>query len=142
MVSALKRNFEHIYSIELSEMLFAQAKEKFKKYSNVTIIHGDSGIQIGNLINFINKPVLFWLDGHYSGDITAKGEKETPIYEELKSILNANNLKYVILIDDARCFGKLPDYPTIQELIDFVKSKRNDLNIAIEDDIIRIVPDS
>ena len=88
----------------------------------------------------INQPSLFWLDSHYSGGETAKGEKETPIYEELNHILNPSYKDHVVIIDDARCFGTDSNYPTIAELIGFINSKRLGLEIIVQDDNIRITP--
>lgn len=140
MVEAMKSEFDKIYSIELSEALYEQARLRFKNADNIEIIHGDSGIVLGRLVGEINQPALFWLDGHYSGGLTAKGEKETPIYKEIQHILNAPDAKHVIIIDDARCFGELPDYPSIEELQQYVWSKNPDLSIVIQDDSIRITP--
>ena len=115
MVEAQRNHFEKIYSIELSEKLFNRAKKRFKDYSHITILHGDSGIVLNKLIPEIDKPALFWLDGHYSGGITAKGEKECPVPEELKTILKSS-LPHIILIDDARLFNGTHDYPTIEQI--------------------------
>ena len=140
MVEAMKHVFDHIYSIELSKELFEKAKKRFKGLKHVELIHGDSGIEFRNLMDKINQPALFWLDGHYSGGVTAKGEKETPILEELQQILNAPDRGHVIIIDDARCFGTDPAYPTIEQLYTFIKSKRPNVNIFAQDDSIRITP--
>ncbi len=140
MVEAMKPHFEKIYSIELSKELYQKAKNKFKDEKNIKIIQGDSGIELGKLLKEINQPVLFWLDGHYSEGITAQGDKDTPIYEELTHIFNANLNTAVIIIDDARCFGSDPAYPSIQELSDFVKTHSPDVNIEVKGDSIRITP--
>ena len=139
MVEAMKDSFSQIYSIELSEELYQKAKKKFDSLENVQIIQGDSGVELGKLVDIIEKPALFWLDGHYSGGITAKSDKDTPIYEELTHIFNANHSKSVIIIDDARCFGNDQDYPSIKELSDFIKTKTN-ANIEVKYDSIRITP--
>lgn len=140
MVRAMKDYFSQIYSIELSEELYKKAKIKFSRTDNVKIIHGDSGIELGKLLNTIKPPTLFWLDGHYSAGVTAKGDKNTPVYEELTHIFNADLKKYVVIIDDARLFGKDADYPSINELRDFVKTHRPNFNIEVKDDSIRITP--
>jgi hypothetical protein len=140
MVEALKGNFERIYTIELSDELHGNAKRRFSGERNVTLIRGDSGIELGKLMGKIDRPALFWLDGHYSSGVTARAEKETPIFEELRHLLEAPDLGHVIVIDDARCFGSFPDYPTIDEVKDFVRSKRKDTDIVVQDDIIRITP--
>jgi hypothetical protein len=140
MIEATKECFSQIYSIELSNELYKKAKKRFSGENKISIIHGDSGIELEKIIKKIDQPALFWLDGHYSGGVTAKGDKDTPIYEELAHILSSPQRGHVIIIDDARCFGRDSDYPTINELIDFIKTKRPDAKIEVECDSIRITP--
>ena len=140
MIDAIKKVFDQIYSIELNPELYKKAKERFKEEEHIELIRGDSGTELRNVINRINQPALFWLDGHYSGGVTAKANKDTPICEELDHILNAKDLGHVLIIDDARCFGSDPAYPSIDELNDFIKSKRPRANIVVQDDSIRITP--
>lgn len=137
MVEAQKNYFNKIISIELSEKLYADAKQKFSNDGNVFIVHGDSGKIMPKVISTLNEPAIFWLDGHYSAGITAKGEKECPIFEELHAIFNGKKLKHVILIDDARLFNGTNDYPTIQELREYVHKFDSTYTISVEDDIIR-----
>lgn len=140
MVEAMKNHFDEIYSVELSQSFFNKARIRFKSQKNVFLIHGDSGDEMKTLIQRIDKPTLFWLDGHYSGGETALGEKDTPVLEELNCILDSRDLKHVIIIDDARLFGSDLSYPTIEELKNVVTSRRNNLEISIADDSIRITP--
>jgi hypothetical protein len=137
MVQGMLNVFEKIYSIELSHELYQSAKIKFKKYPHVHLYEGDSSEKLHEIVNILDESTLFWLDGHYSGGITAKGEKETPILDELKIILSSKNShSHIILIDDARCFGK-GDYPSIDE-IKKISSVYGFKNITVESDIIRI----
>lgn len=140
MVEAMKGFFERICSIELSQELFDKAKKRFESERHIELIHGDSGKELEKLMKMIDKPALFWLDGHYSEGVTAKGEKDTPVYEELSHILNARDLRHVIIIDDARCFGQDAGYPTLEELKDFIRSKRDNMEVTVTDDSIRITP--
>ena len=140
MVEALRSSFQEVYSIELSEKFVRRARTYFRYCKNVNILQGDSGDVIGDLIQKVDRPTLFWLDGHWSADETARGKKSTPIMEELGHILNAKDLRHIILIDDARAFGKSEDYPTMDELAEFVHSFRKNIQIVSEDDIIRILP--
>lgn len=139
MVWAVKSIFKEIYSIELSDELYRNAVNRLKDYSHITIFHGDSGKVLIDLIPKIRKEAIFWLDGHYSGGITAKGEKECPIYEELTAIFKSD-LKHILLIDDARLFNGTKDYPSISELSEFVSKHKPESKIKIENDIIRITP--
>lgn len=138
MVEAMKGRFDSVISIELSDDLFNRAKNKFRDDSNVMLVCGDSGVELKRIVKGLAAPALFWLDGHYSGGSTAKGNLETPIKEELRTILQDEN-KHVILIDDARCFGVDPDYPTLNELYEFIRSYDPDVAIDVRFDSIRIV---
>ena len=66
----------------------------------MTLIQGDSGVELGNLVGKLSGPALFWLDGHYSEGETAQGPKDTPIFEELEHIFSARRDGDVILIDE------------------------------------------
>jgi len=142
MVEAMKHDFEKIYTIELSQELHALATRRFKRDKNIELIRGDSGVELKNIMARLQQPALFWLDGHYSGEVTAKGDKNTPIYEELTHIWNAPDFGHVILIDDARCFGREAGYPSLEELFEFIRSKKSNVDIAVQNDSIRITPKS
>ena len=138
MVHAMKKSFSRIVSFELDQTLAAQAQQRFAKDNHVEIVQGDSGKLLGDYLATINEPCLFWLDGHYSGGITAKGALETPIKNELTFILSHPVDGHVILIDDARCFTGENDYPTLDELQDFVNEHKQDWQFQVETDVIRI----
>ncbi|MBC2744401.1 MAG: hypothetical protein HGJ93_15505 [Desulfosarcina sp.] len=140
MVEAMKDSFDRIYSIELSKELYENAKGRFKGIKYIELIHGDSGLELRKIINKLNQPALFWLDSHYSAGVTARGDKDTPIYEEMEHILNVPDREHVVIIDDARLFGTDPAYPSMGELSDFIRSKRPDTDIVVQDDSIRITP--
>ncbi|PJC68198.1 hypothetical protein CO015_04855 [candidate division WWE3 bacterium CG_4_8_14_3_um_filter_42_11] len=139
MVNSQKNNFDKIISIELDNNLYKRAFDKFKKYKHIKILNGDGGEVLNDVCKELDKPAIFWLDGHYSGGITAKGKKETPICEELKAIFK-KNYNHIILIDDARLFIGENDYPTIVELSRFIKQRNSEYNIEVKEDIIRAVP--
>jgi hypothetical protein len=138
MVWAQKDFFRKIYSIELSSDLYERAKLRFRGAHNVELLHGDSSQKLAEVIRKLEAPALFWLDGHYSGGITAKGDKECPIFEELTHIF-ASGMAHVILIDDARTFIGANDYPTIPELSEFIHAQSN-YTIRIQNDIIALLP--
>ena len=135
MVDAQKLWFNKIISIELDKNLYNLAVKKFQKNNKIQILNGDSGIIMSTIVNELNEEAIFWLDGHYSGGITAKGEKICPIYEELNAILNSS-YKHIILIDDLRLFVGKDDYPTIDELNNFINQKKCDYEMKFLHDII------
>ena len=136
---SLAHDFEQLYSIELSEHYYLLAQKRFSKLSNINLLQGDSGTVLKELVPKLNNPALFWLDGHYSGGLTAKGDKECPVYEELNSIFTSSH-NHVIFIDDARLFIGKNDYPTIGNLEQFVKNHKPNYKFSIENDCIRLVP--
>jgi hypothetical protein len=138
MVEAQKNNFAQVYSIELGEDLHRDAVKRFENEKNVCILQGDSSDVLITLCKKIDKPAIFWLDGHYSAGITALGKKQCPIYEELTAIFDSETRGHLLLIDDARLFVGKDDYPTIAELEDFIKRSRPNATIHIEDDIINV----
>ena len=142
MVEAMKGSFRKVYSIELADHFHQAAVERFRKDANVSILHGDSGKVIKDLVGKLDEPTLFWLDGHYSKGNTARGDKDTPVMEELAHIFAVPGLRCVILIDDARCFvgDSEQEYPTVEEVRAFVAAHRPDWKLDIADDCIRITP--
>jgi hypothetical protein len=137
MVDACATIFKQIYSIELSKKLAREAAERFSHQKHISILQGDSVEILPEILLRIDEPCLFWLDGHYSGGFTAKGNTETPILQELTSILNHHLDGHIILIDDARCFNGQSDYPTIREMKDMILSRHPDWFFEVENDVMR-----
>jgi len=141
MVEAQKNNFKKIFSIELSKKLSAKATRKFRNYPHITIIYGDSSNELKSLVPIFDHPALFWLDGHYSAGITAMGQKECPVEEELEIILKSS-IPHIILIDDARLFNGTHDYPTIDQIKSLINKSGKSYEIEVKNDIIRLITKS
>ena len=139
-VEAVRGHFRRIYSIELDQTLHVRARAHFTAFSHVTLLQGDSGEVLPELLPRIGEPCLFWLDGHFSGGHTAKGRLATPIVAELQAIFAHPVDGHVILVDDARGFGTLPDYPSLDALRALVAARAPRLTFEVSDDIIRIQP--
>jgi hypothetical protein len=137
MVEAQKSRFKKIISIELGVDLFKKAEMRFINDKNVIILQGDSGYVLPEILKELNEPAIFWLDGHYSEGITAKGSKDCPIIEELDAILQNKRFYHILLIDDARCFNGRGDYPTVEKLKEYIKSKNEKYRVEVRHDIIR-----
>lgn len=137
MVMALKESFDRIYSIELGMDLWSGAVKRFQAWPHIEILQGESGKVLVQLMQRIDSPVLFWLDGHYSSGVTALGDKVCPIFQELDAIFSNTSAPHVLLIDDARLFEGDGDYPSIQELEQYVRGKDPGYKMKIEDDVIR-----
>ncbi|MEP7324096.1 MAG: FkbM family methyltransferase, partial [Saprospiraceae bacterium] len=138
MVESQKKMFKKIVSIELGHLLFKKAKRRFINDNNVTIVSGDSGEKLKEILDDIDEPVIFWLDGHYSSGVTAKGSKKCPVYEEIDAIFNSiNRNDHIILIDDARLFTGKNDYPEVNQLTAYIHRKNGKYKMDVKDDIIR-----
>ena len=138
MIAAQERNFSQIHSIELDEELSQKAKTKFAALPHIAVVQGDSSLKLAEILKNTRGPCLFWLDAHYSGDITARGSIDTPIVQELEIIFSRSNKEDVILIDDARCFNGTNDYPTLEKLQQFVLAAKPGAKFEIVNDIIRV----
>jgi hypothetical protein len=134
-VAACLGHFERIYTIELDPMLYEAARTRFANQPSVTVIRGDSSTELVRLAGLVHEPALFWLDAHYSYGETAKGPHDPPLPWELRAILE-RGLPDVILIDDARHMGVLPDYPSVDEIRQLVGGRA--AGFEVENDIIRI----
>lgn len=137
MIEAQKKTFNKVISIELGMELYKAAVKRFSQDKNVTIVQGDSGKVLSNIIKDLHEPAIFWLDGHYSAGVTALGDKECPIYEEIDAIFDGKAFNHILLVDDARCFIGKGDYPSIDELTAYVQKKNKSYSVSVEHDIIR-----
>jgi hypothetical protein len=138
MVEAVRRWFDQIYSVEVGSELFEMVRLKFASYNHIKLLHGDSAGVILEVLSILKSPALFWLDAHYSGDDTSRANFDTPIVQELKPILSHAVSNHVVLIDDARMFNGLGDYPSLRELKELVARLRSDASFGVRNDIIRI----
>jgi len=111
-----------VITVEIEPRIAAWARARFDGFANVRVVEGDSGLLMTGLIADLDQPALFYLDGHYSGGETGKGQHETPVVKEVEVILRDAPSGSFVIIDDARCFGRLKDYPS---LIDFLSSLRD-----------------
>ena len=79
----LRGHFSKIWTIELDDALYARAQKFLAPFGNISVLHGDSSEVLKEIIPLIDRPAIFWLDGHYSGGATAKGRIKQPLAQEL-----------------------------------------------------------
>ena len=139
MIWATINIFKTIVSIELDNKLFLENKQKFSPYQHISIMHGDSGKLLKNILNTISSQCIFWLDGHTSPGYNPPDDATScPIKEELSAIFDHHVKNHIILIDDAQDFNGQHDYPTIEELKTFVINNNPKSTFINKDNIIRI----
>lgn len=113
-LAALRGDFDELHSIELGDELYAAAAARFAGDQGITVWHGDSGELLARVLAQIDAPALFWLDGHYSGQGTARGREDTPVRRELEHIArHPLRERHHIIIDDLRYFSGMNGYPDV-----------------------------
>jgi hypothetical protein len=133
---AVKAGFPNIISIELDINLAQKAQQFFASNKNIKIIQGDAIYMLWDIIKTIQEPITFWLDGHYSGGITAKGDVPDPILQELQ-IINKHPIKiHNILIDDIRLYKGEVSIKLI-EIQDLLKQINKEYKYKLEDGIVK-----
>ena len=142
MIYATANVFDEIHSIELNPKFYEIARRRFARHPHVRIVQGDSGEVLGEVLSGVDKPCLFWLDGHYTaGKYAIRPDRETPIEKELRHIAgHPLKTSHVILIDDAREFKGTGDYPALDALKEWAKREGFGA-LEVERDIVRISSD-
>jgi hypothetical protein len=119
-----------VHTIEVSQKL-SDAVFPMLNAIGVNCYRGDSGTLLPQIMQKIlesgTSKANFWLDGHWSGGITSRADDyETPIIKELNSIATflLQFKSVVIAIDDVRCFGNDPSYPSKKYLIDWAETHK------------------
>jgi len=131
--------FREIHTIELDTGLAERAALRLGRWPWIRVHTGDSAAVLPPLLDRIAEPVLFWLDGHYSGEGTAHGAKETPLGEEIEAIAVRRRPGDVVLVDDARLLGA-GAYPTAEAIRDRLAAVHPGYRLSLTDDILRWEP--
>ena len=139
-VYATRNSFERVLSIEVYEPLYRYNLRQFADVDNVLLFLGDSALLLPKMIRHAEGRILYWLDGHYSGQGTGKGNDECPIFEELIQIKKLNRQTDCILIDDKRLFGIDPAYPALSEIEAALRAINPHYTIFYESDCILALP--
>ena len=134
--SKLSKIAKNVISIEPQYELSVFASIRLKRLKNVEIINATSENCISSVLDTISGPTCFWLDGHYSGDVTFLGTKISPISDELATIakyLKTNEV--VVFVDDFRLFvnSENTGYPPHDFLVEW--AVKNNLSWTVEQDI-------
>jgi hypothetical protein len=131
---AVDLGYKDIRSIEITKYYYEYCKNIFASNENVQIWFGDSAYLLGKMIKEIDEPITFWLDGHWSGGETGKGESFTPLLKELDQIAQHPVHTHTILIDDVRCFGTdVFDFTLLDQVVEKIYEINPNYQIIFED---------
>ena len=135
-VAAIKDMYRSVISIEVDPALQQKACVRFSGDSKVQIVLGDCAKKLPEILATLLEPAVFWLDGHYSGGETGKGEIEDPILISLSQIAAHPVKGHVIFIDDARTFDGREGRPDISAVFNSIKKIDSRYIIRVQNDII------
>lgn len=138
--SAVASAFRECHTIEFDRTLYERAVARMRPLDNVVVYQGDSAVVIKEILAKLREPAIFWLDAHYCGGATGKTLKDPPIREELDAIFAHDIDTHVILVDDARLFNGFDNYPTIKQVISYVRA-RSPYQVRVFQDAIHIYRD-
>ena len=141
-------HFSTVHTIERAEGLYNEHYERLRQLPGVTPHLGDSREILPGILEQIGDAnILFWLDGHWSGGVTAGEGDECPLMGELQSLAGSEG--DIILIDDARLFLSAPpaphqasEWPTLTDIVHALDAAKGEVYMQIIDDIIIVVPDN
>jgi hypothetical protein len=124
--------FDKIYTIELDKTLAAEAADYLSNKKNVQVIQGDALEVLPNILESeeVNNALIF-LDGHFSGGVTACGNLPEPAIEELKLIANYRSKVKGIVVDDFRLFGTELGFPKKYDLLQVAEKNFEDYEISV-----------
>ena len=98
--SVAAKAFKKVYTIEVVESIYLQARENLRDFTNIVQIHGDSGEQLAKLLSTINEPCVAFIDAHLQPGFKENGDY-IPVYNEIDALVSHSYLKNFI-IDDAK----------------------------------------
>jgi hypothetical protein len=136
-IDAVADRFDRVYSIELDPEWHRRAVERFRGRPAITLLQGDSGVRLQEVLDTLTEPALFWLDAHYSGPLTARAALDSPIVNELETILSHPVRGHVVLIDDMRDFSGTGGYPTADAVVEWIRHADRAAVVEVRDDILR-----
>lgn len=123
MAVALRCNYTRYFGFETDYNNFRASitflKEEIRQ-NKVQLFNESSGSnEFSSLINTLEEPITFWLDGHANGPGGVIGE-DYPLLRELKYISEHKIKTHAILIDDVRLFERFGT--TTKEIEKLIKS--------------------
>lgn len=106
-IFAMEPWFDELHTIELGKDLWSRVKGRYRG-ERIRFHLGDSPCVLRELLPTITRRAIFFLDGHWSCGVTARGNQDVPLMEEIGVIARCFKHEAVLVIDDLRLFGQGP----------------------------------
>jgi hypothetical protein len=108
---------DRVITVEIDDQYYQKAKARFAAEPKVEVVIGDALAEIPRIVGELGDPPLIWLDGHYSGGATGLGVEVEPALTIIELIGGVAPAGTTIIVDDLRLFGRLADFPGLDDLI-------------------------
>ena len=116
-------HFKYVWTVDVG---CHEKAAKLDRLDNVARIpHTDTVLFLQN-VRF-DDPAFFWLDAHT--------DESCPVLKEI-GIVNASPHSHVILVDDARLFGRLPAWPSLEAVCEALRDNGRRVTEIVEDVIV------
>lgn len=133
--------FKKVYTVELSPKLYTKGVQSFMPFPNIYPFLDESQRFLKQVLPQSNGRKIFWLDAHYMSNIGARGEKETPILEELEAIKASDIKDGIIMIDDMRyAYTTGKPYPPLTEICNALLAINPSYHLALLGDVLFAYP--
>lgn len=142
--SSAAQFFDPVISIEISPEMYENACKRFANTKNVQLHLGDSSTILHEIVNQIPGKPIFYLDAHYCGAFSGKGDLNCPIIAELKDIENSKHASHsIILIDDIRFFYENDPsfYPSLTKVVELINQMGSYQFIQVFDQLLAFPAD-
>jgi hypothetical protein len=131
-------HFDNVYTIELDPALAEKAGKFLSAKKNVHVIQGDALDKLPEILTKDIDNILVFLDGHFSGGVTACGSMPEPALEEIKILAKFKQKIAGIIIDDFRLFGTEAGFPAKSSLFQAVEEYFPQFDVTVSLDQIII----
>ena len=112
------RVFDRVFTIELDDKLAGRARTYLRRFKNVELLQGDAAKLLPEVVARDEaRDAIIFLDGHFSGGDTARGEVSEPALGELETLARTADRICGVVVDDFRLFGIEPGFPSKAELL-------------------------
>ncbi len=147
-IAEVADRFDEVHSVELSEELFREARDRFADRPTIHIHHGDSAAFLSAIHPQIEgRGVLYWLDAHWCvAEATAGQTSQCPLLDELAALQPIDETT-VILIDDARLYlcpppdpHEVSHWPNWQQILDALRQISSRHEMMVVNDVIAFYP--
>lgn len=100
-------HFEEVHTIEIKqEFVHAARLMAWKAEGPIHFYHGSTEHVLPALLPRVRGPAVVFLDAHFSGEGTGRGERDVPLVDELTAIDQLMPHAALVIVDDLRLFGR------------------------------------